>query len=339
MIGRMPRNVLIVKLSAMGDVLQALDGLEALDLPAGQNRIVWAVKAGLEPLFAGVSSVAEVISVPKSLWHWHALRPRVGGQRFDITVDLQGLAKSHLLARFLGCREIVSGGTLESRDWLSPRFSARTLDWRAPTARAWYGGLIHWALAGRLPDPPIQRPRAQPPARGVKDVRRVLCAPGAAWPTKRLPLASWLKLLTGARAAFPGAALALLQGTGGEERAFAAALAQQAASQGLALLPPLSLEALKSEILSAQVYLGMDSGPGHWAARLGLETLLFYGPSLPAYYDRSASPPAHARGTCHLGVTFRTRCPNLRRCNSCSALESADAESAFAEFLAARFVP
>ena len=108
------RDLLIVKLSAMGDVIHALPVSAAIGRTFPQLRIHWVVEEFLAPLLSGNPFLASVITVPKlrlSNMRVPSERNRylsgllqVRRLKADIVLDLQGLAKSALIAGISGAR-------------------------------------------------------------------------------------------------------------------------------------------------------------------------------------------------------------------------------------------
>lgn len=99
--GTAPR-ILIVRLSALGDIVFATSLLAGLRARWPQAHIAWLAQAGFAGILDGDPRVDEVIKIapdtiksPAALWR---LRGELGRRRFDWVIDAQGLAKSRLLA-------------------------------------------------------------------------------------------------------------------------------------------------------------------------------------------------------------------------------------------------
>ncbi|MBR0057558.1 MAG: glycosyltransferase family 9 protein, partial [Kiritimatiellae bacterium] len=88
-------KILVVKLSSLGDILHALPAVHAIRAATGAD-VDWAVHPEFSALVRTFRDVRRVIEVPR-----HHL-PRglaaslraLRGERYDIAIDLQGLAKS-----------------------------------------------------------------------------------------------------------------------------------------------------------------------------------------------------------------------------------------------------
>ena len=119
------RRILIVKLSAMGDVLHALPAVTYLRKAAPKAEIHWAVDTRFAELLDGNPGIAKVVSLPIREWKgrlgspvtWreamHAADMLRGG-KYDLAIDLQGNIKSGVVTWLSGAplrygfpREIV----------------------------------------------------------------------------------------------------------------------------------------------------------------------------------------------------------------------------------------
>ena len=108
------QKVLIIKMSALGDIVHALPVAAALGETYPHLEISWFVEAPLASLLTGNPYLKEVIALPKYRGrnlrsarclqdvgkHLGAVRRR----RFDLTLDLQGLAKSAAVAYASGAK-------------------------------------------------------------------------------------------------------------------------------------------------------------------------------------------------------------------------------------------
>src|SRR5438105_14873148 len=102
------RRILIVKLSSIGDVVHALPVSAALGKAYPHIEISWVVEEMSAPIIEGNPFLHEVIVIPAtlrkrrgspySLRQFLSLRRELASKNFDITLDLQGLSKSALVA-------------------------------------------------------------------------------------------------------------------------------------------------------------------------------------------------------------------------------------------------
>jgi ADP-heptose:LPS heptosyltransferase len=112
-------NVLIVKLSSLGDVLHALPAVQALRDALPEAHLGWAVDRAFAGLLRGQPWLDEVLewdrkgskSLATFVW-------RLRMRDWDVAIDLQGLFRSGLVARLSGARRRI--GAWQSRElaWL-----------------------------------------------------------------------------------------------------------------------------------------------------------------------------------------------------------------------------
>jgi heptosyltransferase-1 len=104
-------QILIVKLSAIGDVVHALPALAALRRSMPDARIAWAVEqGGAAKLLRGCALLDELIELDLRGWRKSMMNletqtairkamARLRNARFDLSLDFQGLLKSAMIAR------------------------------------------------------------------------------------------------------------------------------------------------------------------------------------------------------------------------------------------------
>jgi len=287
-------SVLVVRLSALGDVLFALPAVQALARSGRARRITWVVEERAAALLAGAPGLDARIDFPrrrKASWPGHVRRLR--REAHDLVLDLQGNLKSRVhvtLARAprkVGYdRPLAKEG---SQHALTERFTP------PPGARHRVDG--HLALLASLGVPvPAPAPRPElglattaPPRPPPGDGPLVLLHPGTSafgrlkrWPAERFgALGRLLRARHGAR-------LVLTAGPGEGE------LADRAeAALGARCLrpPPEGLAALAGWLTAADLVVAADSLPLHLANALGTPVVGLYGPKDPAvtgpYWDRA----------------------------------------------------
>ena len=125
-------RVLVIRTSAIGDVVFASPIAAALRRSYPHAHIAWLVEPGIDALLAADPCVDQRILWPKSEWKalWRsgrrlevlrrvlALRRRLRAERFDTVLDLQGLLKSGLLAWLTGAPRRIGLGSREGSQWL-----------------------------------------------------------------------------------------------------------------------------------------------------------------------------------------------------------------------------
>jgi len=143
-----PKNILIIRVSAIGDVVFASPLIRALRKRYPEARLSWLVEPPAASLLQHHPELDQVIIWPKQQWKglwrerrwgelWRTYREfkkMLRAQQFDWVIDLQGLLKSGWLARMTGAPRRTGLGSKEGsarlmtevvfRDGASPRISS-----------------------------------------------------------------------------------------------------------------------------------------------------------------------------------------------------------------------
>jgi heptosyltransferase-1 len=132
-------SILIVRLSAIGDIVFASPLIEAIRQRYPGARISWLVQAESKGLLECHPGLDGVIVWPRQEWtklwrqrRWFALwrairkfRDELRWRHFDIALDVQGLMKSGFLTWLCGARRRIGLGSREGSQWLMNRVIAK----------------------------------------------------------------------------------------------------------------------------------------------------------------------------------------------------------------------
>ncbi|MBA3596573.1 MAG: glycosyltransferase family 9 protein [Methylibium sp.] len=116
------QRILVIRLSALGDVVMASGLIPALRALWPQAHIAWLVEPAAAPLLSHNPRLDEVIVWPRGEWqrlwrerrfielwrHFSALRATLRERRFDLVLDAQGLLKSGLWSWLSGAPRRLS---------------------------------------------------------------------------------------------------------------------------------------------------------------------------------------------------------------------------------------
>ena len=119
------RRIVLIKPSALGDIIHALPVLTALRRRFPAAHIAWVVNHSYEPLLKGHPDLDETIPFERGRrGGWSALKYNAGflaglrRRRFDLVVDLQGLLRSGLMTFATGAtRRVGLGSAREGASW------------------------------------------------------------------------------------------------------------------------------------------------------------------------------------------------------------------------------
>lgn len=251
-------KLLVVRLSALGDVIHTIPAVVALR--ERYDEIAWAVE---QPYRELVETVANVRAIPVSLKKWsfanvNDARKNVKG--FDVAIDFQGLIKSALLARSSGAKERIGFASQYIKEKPASWFLTRKVEIN-PAQH-----VVDWNL--QLAGVTMPEVDFSPFAKGELDSHgAVVLLPGAGRPEKMWPVERFRAL-----AERLGDRALAVWGPGEEERARAI---------GCRMAPKTSLRELAQLLKTASVVIGGDTGPLHLADALGTKVIGLYGPTNP----------------------------------------------------------
>jgi heptosyltransferase-2 len=284
-----PRSILVLRYSALGDVVLATSVLGPLREAFPGARIEWVTSPPYAPLLEGLPGLVAVHALERGgLRAALALARRLRG-RFDLAIDLQNKVKSAVVARAAAPWRIA----FRRR---SPRQVALALvgvdpPVRGPHATALYAEALR-PLGVRGPGPirvrlgDEARARAAAALDGVPRPR-VALAPGASQATKRWPADRFAAVAEALHAR--GASLVLAGGPSDREAlaAFRAACRAPVAADVTAL----PVDALAAALAGVDLLVACDSGPVHLATAVGTPVLAIFGPTSPERWG----PPSPGR--------------------------------------------
>jgi heptosyltransferase-1 len=272
-------RILIVRMSALGDIVHALPVLAAIRGQYPAAEVDWLAESNYAGILDLVDGLANRLVVRPGYARALAL---MRSRRYDAAIDLQGLLKSAVAARLSGARRVIGFETRVLRERAAGWFYSETAP-VADSAHIIQKNLAVLPLLGITPGP-IAFPFRDRPSRVIEHVKArapngfALINPSAAWPNKRWPAERF-----GALARRISGATGLRQFVlwGGSERPIADAVA--AASQGAAEpAPETTLADLLALSRAAALMVSGDTGPVHIAAAVETPIVGLYGPTWPA---------------------------------------------------------
>ena len=298
---RTRRRILIVRLSAIGDIVFASPLVAALRRAYPQARIAWLVQPGFAPLLAQHPDLDEIIVWPLTQWldlwrsgRWRELvravwqfRAELRQRRFDLALDLQGLLKSGVLTWLSGSRERVGLGSREGSQWLMTRTVPRGGEPKRVGSE-----YLYLAQHLGLPTDPFEmavhygpaeadRAAALIQAHGLGAGYAVIC-PFTTRPQKHWFAPRWGEL---ARRLKVDVGLPVLMLGGPEDRDAAGevrAAGYQGADQDLVnLVGETSLLEAAALIHNAALVVAVDTGLGHMGIAFARPSLLLFGSTCP----------------------------------------------------------
>ncbi len=284
-------NVLIVKLSAIGDVIHALPVAAALKEANPQIHITWVVSPVAAPLLDNNPTVDEIIIFERkslsSLTNFRRyippFRQELQKRSYDYSLDLQGLLKSALVVllskskKKLGYANMREGSGLFSKAVHGPHQNGHIVERYLDVVRAmgYEPKKIQFPFCFTTPEiTSLQKIKATY-AMQKPFVSFVI---GANWPNKRWPAQYFAKMAEFCQST--GRQIILL-GAGKIDREIAYQIEQTSTVKIINLVDKTSLKMAGLILQEAEFSLGGDTGLMHMSAALNRPTFMLMGPTDP----------------------------------------------------------
>jgi heptosyltransferase-1 len=303
------KKLLLVKMSALGDVVMTLPALAALKERYPGAALDWLVEPAAAGLLAGHPALNRVLVSPRpelkklavagrlvaAARLFNEFRRELRQTDYDAVLDLQGLFKSGLMVglargrRKIGFARSREGSHFFLNEKMPPYDPERHAVRRYLDAAAYLGAVAPEPVRPYFEPPEPARQRAEALLGPAAGSALVILNPGAKWATKRWPLAHW-QVLARRLAQEKGFKLVV---TGGPEDAAAAAAIAAAAGPGAAgtgatgtgaalnLCGRTNLPELAAIMARTRLMITADTGPLHLAAAVGAGGLALFGPTRP----------------------------------------------------------
>jgi heptosyltransferase-1 len=318
-----PSNILIIRLSAIGDVIMASALIPALRQAYPEARISWLVDEAIGGLLTGNPRLHRVIVWPRRHWRellrkgryleWcgevKRLLAALRKERFDLVLDTQGLLKSGIWAFLSGGGTRVGLGSREGSQWLMHQvIDRKTEHWLVGSEylklmRALGFEPAHFDMDIAVSAQVDQEAAALLKLAGVDEPYAVIC-PFTTRPQKHWFDDRWVELSI--RLAEVRGMQVVMLGGPAEVRAAQAVAAGNTAL--VSLVGRTSLGQCAAIIARAGLLIGVDTGLTHLGIAMRTPTLALFGPTRP-YLDIGAArakilyegidcSPCHRRPTC-----------------------------------------
>jgi heptosyltransferase-1 len=276
------KRILIVRMSALGDIVHALPVLSAIRTAYPHVEIDWLADRKYAGILAFVEGLTRpIIGRPGLSKAVTVMR----GREYDVAIDLQGLLKSASMARLSGAARVIGFERRALREraaaWFYTETAAVAHD--AHIVQKNLSVLPLLGVTGAAVRFPFVLPSSAAADTVASDAARggangfALINPAAAWPNKRWPPERFGALARHLRDchALPSF---VLWGSG--EAALADAVVEASASAAVRA-PETSLGDLLALSARAALMVSGDTGPVHIAAALKTPIVGLYGPTWP----------------------------------------------------------
>ncbi|MGE0671001.1 MAG: glycosyltransferase family 9 protein [Parachlamydiales bacterium] len=337
------RSILLVRTSAIGDVVQTFPVIEYLRSKFPAARIDWVVEKGIAPLLRQLKTscsdrplIDQVIEVESKKWaasFWlkqsrSAFKDfvqRLRMNEYDAVFDLQGNSKSAMITMLAKGKDKVGFGWNSVRE--KPNLLATTHRYEFPLdlnirekylklVQSYYGDEVAFVSKGiefQLSDREADRLRMLLEDPLMQHPFKLMVAVGSKWNNKKLSDDALVSLLKEAQLR-TDAALVLIYGSV-EEKLFAEKLLSLFPNNAIAV-GDLTLPLWQALMHHVDGIIAVDSAALHFAGTTKTPSFSVFGPT-SAHIFKPLEQQHHAfQGACPYGKTFHKQCPILRSCAS-----------------------
>ncbi len=279
------RHILFIKPSSLGDIVHAMPTLAALRRAHPAAKVTWLVKRQWAGIVERIDGVDRVWPVDSGLKGWLSEVAALRAERFDVSVDLQGLFRSAVMGWLSGAPHRV--GFANAREgspwWYNQPVPVPTAEMHAVDRYL----LVAKAMSAEPSGQAQFRFRIPQPDRD--EVARLLSHTGvgpgtnwvamnvsARWPTKRWPAASFASVADQLNEGGYGPVLFI---GGREDRPVINVVSGMMKTKAIDFSGVPAVGLLPALLSQAALLITNDSGPMHIAAAVATPVLALFGPT------------------------------------------------------------
>ena len=314
------KKILVIKLSSMGDVINALPALTDAKNAMGDISFDWVVEENFSEIPGWHSAVDKVIPISLRRWRkkifcfktfrevgafWKNLR----AEKYDYIIDLQGLLKSGIVSK-LAHGKTYGFSKSSVRESVATYFYDKKIDVAKKLhtigrMRKLFALVLNYSVPTCYPDYNIEKGKLSKHAYSFK--KYLVFVHGASRDEKNWQVEKWIEL----------ADLAKKHGfkvkvPWGNDLELARANYIAAMAENVEVIPKSTLADIGGILLNAKGVIALDTGLGHLSAALNIPTLSLYGATDPQLVGTCGKNQIHLVDMQNLNVLTVWR--ELREC-------------------------
>jgi len=272
-----PERICLVKLGAIGDVVNSLPLVCRLREGFPDARISWVIAPLAHRLVEGHDAIDEFLVLDVSRpGSWLRFVRELRSRRFDLTIDLQRILKSGMITRLSGASRRLGFDRARCKEKSFLFTNERLRERKRPGVTV----AQYLEFADHLGVPRSEPQWRLPIAPWTGEAPRVCLNLGASKPANLWASENWAQLATRLAEEIPPRRIALLGGP--QDRTLAESV--------LAAGPPglfdgvgaFSLKETAGLIATSDCFVGCDTGPMHIAVAVGTPLVALFGAANPA---------------------------------------------------------
>lgn len=328
------KNILLIKTSALGDIIQAYPVVDFLREKFPEATIDWAVETPFAELVEAHPKIDNVLYVSTKTWRRNffklstfkdicKVRKELRRKTYDAVFDLQGNIKSGLILSQVKSPQKIGFGKHSVPEWPNLLFTQQRFnppiggnireDYLAIVKAFFQDCEPHKSSGVTLKITDAQKTVVQSILQHpiLNENLKVIVSPGSAWRNKQMTPEA-LALFLSEVQLYLKCKFIFLWGTQ-VEKTISDQLHQQFIKDSI-VPDRMSLPMVQNLMMGADLVIGMDSLPLHLAGTTTTTSFSVFGPSLAHKYKPIGKNHFAFQGHCPYGRTFEKRCPILRTC-------------------------
>ncbi len=280
-------KLVIVKLSAMGDIIHAMVALQYIKKAKKNIQIDWIVEKGFVQILENNPHIDNILPVnlkaikknKMALFSEIKKIKAYAKNNYDLVIDAQGLLKSAITAKLLG-KNIAGFSKSSIREGVASYFygrkvqiayDANTIDRNAKVISEPIDISINSEMILNKETFLFYSDEDALDTYITKEKKNIIFVIGSTWQSRNYPKEKFLEIASHLKEN-------ILVAWGNEEER-EKALWLQTASPFIKALPKINLNALKSIIAKSDLLIGNDTGPTHMAWGLNIPSITIFGPT------------------------------------------------------------
>ncbi len=339
-----PQRILIVKLSAIGDVVQTLPVVEALRAEFPLARIDWVVEEDAADLLAGHPALDRVIVSRRKSWQKEIFKKGkfretardlrrflrdLRSREYDWVIDNHGIFKSGVIAGLTRGRRKIGfqrtrkisdeGNSLFTNERYRPLDIERHALERYLDLIAQVGVPVDGVRFRYEPDEAARKKADSLLLENGSPRPWIVIHPLAKWPTKQWPAENFIAL---AEALGEAGASVVFTGSPGDVETIEEMVKRiRRPARVLNLAGRTNLRELAAVFSSADLVLSTDTGPMHLAAAVAAPLIALFGPTAPWRTGPYGKENVVLRKALACSPCFKKSCPTMECMKSLSVHE------------------
>jgi len=274
-------KIAIVRLSALGDIIQSMIVLQFIKKKFPNSSIDWIVDSQFASILTDCNDIDNIIELnikqiksQKSFpLFYDVLRKLRRLEKYDKVFDFQGLIKSALVSRFIPAKERIGFDKNSIREKLaSTLYSQKFSIPYEENVIMRYTGMVNKFLKTNITKKDIDNKKSffkNTKHRNSSSSTSIVLVLGASFPSKIYPVEKYAEIANSMNARF----IAIW----GSDKERKMALKLVSISKNVTIAKKLSLNELKELISTADLVIGSDTGPTHLSWALNVPSITIFG--------------------------------------------------------------